>query len=274
MKSFLSLVGFCALVLANAARAQDHGHLFVGAVAKTPGSALAITNAPDLNTASRFVKTLVFAPTNSASAYRGYFNGNITFEALAATNQLGFEVDGGAAPGAWIHAQILSVEGPAGGAFGFWETTNGPAFSIPCGSTSTNIWIVSSNGGAPGTDPFGHIHGRRFTATTAGIYTVRFRALDLSTNGPGGGPIHAPSEVVSVFFQAGVNVAPLSRNGVTNRITIGTVANQTFYLEASDDLATTNWTEIGTVAGTDRFESVEETVTGAGRFYRVRVTTP
>ena len=45
------------------------------------------------------------------------------------------------------------------------------------------------------------------SATKAGIYVVTFRAFDACTNGIGGGPIHTPSNLIRVYFEAGVNIA-------------------------------------------------------------------
>jgi hypothetical protein len=113
---------------------------------------------------------------------------------LAATAGYEGPVPGAPALGALIFAQIVSVEGPVGGAFAFWDTgATSPTISVPVGSANTNLHRISENDGSPGSDPYGHIHGQQLTATRPGLYTVAFRAFDLSTNGAGGGPIHLPS---------------------------------------------------------------------------------
>jgi hypothetical protein len=70
---------------------------------------------------------------------------------------------------------------------------------------------ASLGGGQPGADPFGHIHGRRFTADKAGVYTVGFKAYDISTNGTAGSPIHTAAEILDIVFQAGYNLTTLTR---------------------------------------------------------------
>jgi hypothetical protein len=132
----------------------------------------------------------------------------LTFTALSATDLGTGQVLGRALLGSRLAVQVTDVAGPAGGAIGFWEGDgenpgNQVTFSVPVGTTGgTSSFVISENDGAPGSDPYGHIHGREFTATTAGLYTVGFRLVDGSTNGPGGGPLHAPSSVLSMFFQA------------------------------------------------------------------------
>ena len=239
--TFATLLG--VLSVKPIAHAQDHGHFYVGASGTNQNDPLLIANAADFVTTSGYVKTLTHT---NGGRYAGYFQGNITFEAKPAYNALGDPVSGSAAPGSWVHAQITSVEGPVGGEFSFWEAgATVPTINIPCGTTSTNIWVVSNNNGAPGTDPFGHIHGRRFTATKAGIYTVTFKASDRSGNGAGGGPVHTESDSLKVYFQAGFNVASIVRNGQVTTVVFGGLTNRTFFLETNSDLASTNWTSVG-----------------------------
>ena len=47
-----------------------------------------------------------------------------------------------------------------------------------------------------------------------GVYTVGFRALDTSVNGPGGGPIHVPSDVLYLNFYAVPEPSVLAMAGV------------------------------------------------------------
>ena len=281
MKKLLSSA-LLVLSFSVAIRAQDHGHLNVGAESVTQNAKLTFDNGADFATASSYIKTLTYvdpatSPTNSLFKYRGQYQGNITLTVLAATDQRGGPIPNAPAVGSQIYAQITSVDGPAGGVFNFWDS-NAPTatISVPCGSTATNQFILSENFGAADEDPYGHIHGRRFSATKAGVYTVAFRASDRSANGPSGGPIHTPSDILKIYFQAGLNIASVSRTGTTNLVTFGTVLNQTFYVEASDSLTATNWIQIGGgFGGNDLLQSViDPAATAPSRFYRLRVTTP
>ena len=73
----------------------------------------------------------------------------------------------------WI--EILSVAGPAGGSFAFWEVdATAPTWSRPTGwSGSGNVFPVILDGE-------NHAHGRAFTMNRPGEYTVTFRVLDKS----------------------------------------------------------------------------------------------
>ena len=79
-----------------------------------------------------------------------------------------------------------------------------PVFSTLTGSSGLSFQFALSaamdGAGQPGGDPFGHLHGRRWTFTDPGTYTIGFRAIDTSVNGLGGGPIHASSEILYMNF--------------------------------------------------------------------------
>jgi hypothetical protein len=259
------------VTLQLAARAQDHGHLNVGAVGTNQDDPLTFDNAAIFEIAANYVKTLTF--TNS-STYAGYYQGNITLTVLAATaDHAGPEPDAPAL-GSQIFAQLVSVDGPAGGVFAFWDTgATNPTISLACGSTGTNIFRLSENDGSPGSDPYGHIHGRRFTATKPGIYTVGFRALDYSTNGVGGGPIHTPSAVTRIYFQADVNLKGIEPDVDHSRVTFSAPVGKSWLVEAADSPGTNaTWTTIGApVAGDDYFhEIIDDTPVAGQRFYRAR----
>src|SRR6185436_17749901 len=87
------------------------------------------------------------------------------------------------AVGRWVRstAQVVSVAGPPGGSFAFWEgdgesDLGAITFSVPVGTThATHYLVISENHGEPGADPYGHIHGREFTTSAAGTYIVGLR---------------------------------------------------------------------------------------------------
>lgn len=262
-------------VIAVSASAQDHGHLNLGASGVDQSDPLIFENAAIFETATNYVKTLMFA---SSGAYAGYYQGNITFTTLAATPDHAGPEPNAAALGAQIVAQLVSVEGPAGGAFAFWDTgATSPTISLACGLAGTNTWRVSENDGSPGSDPYGHIHGRRFTATKPGIYTVGFRALDVCTNGVGGGPIHAPSAVIKVYFQAGVNIKSITSVAEDTVIVLSAPVGWNWSLEAGDSLGSAgSWMPIGElIPGDDHFHTITNHAPSAGwRFYRARGDVP
>lgn len=168
--------------------------------------------------------------------------------------------------GAYVWMEIVSVQGPAGAKFGFWEegTSSGPA---PTASFVTNQptgnyrFVLSEGTDDSDQDPAGHIHGRSWTADKPGDYAIGFRLVDLSTSGPGGGSWHTPSPVYTFHFQAGPSFQPTVKK-VSNTYMLTwpsqmgywtTDAQQTgvsFVILRSTSLAPQSWAPIGTVVGT------------------------
>jgi len=257
------------------ARAQDHGHLQIGARGTNQGAQLYFYNGADFLTNSRYVKTLTF--TNS-SRYAGYYQGNITLAVQAATGDFGGPEPDAPALGSYIRARIVSVKGPLGGAFAFWESgAASPTISVATGESGTNTYNVTQTDGSPGVDPFGHIHGRRFTVTKPGIYVVSFQAFDTSTNGLNGGPIHTPSSIIDIYFQGGVNAQFIEPDADHTRVHFAAPIGTTWQVEASNSIGPNAvWTPFGTaVEGDDYFhEVVDSRPVQGNRFYRIRGVLP
>lgn len=189
----------------------QHGHLNSGALGKNQGDALSFLNGSNFASSSGYTKVLNGA---TSGTYAGFYEGGITFTSvhgLSGTDSQGIPYvadPNSAALGSFVQVGIVSVTGPAGGSFQFWEEgATSPTFNYTVGYNSGTPDLVAlsdaSNGaGAPGGDPFGHLHGRRFTTTTPGEYTVGFRLFDTSVNGTGGGPIQGPSDILTISFTA------------------------------------------------------------------------
>lgn len=273
--SKLLLLTFGLCVGALSALGQDHGHLRIGATNTAQGTPLYFYNGPDFAQSSGYVKTLIYT---NAGRYAGYYQGNVTLTVQAATPAFSGPEPDSPALGTLVQATIVSVQGPAGGAFGFWESgATGPTISIPCGQTNAVRFNVTQTDGSPGTDPFGHIHGRRMTATQPGVYIVTFRAQDASTNGSGGGPIHAPSDLIQVAFQAGVCITALELDAGAGRahVRFGSMAGFAWQVEYTLEAGpAANWLPAGDpMDGTDYFvEQVHPLAPGEHRFYRVKGT--
>ena len=77
------------------------------------------------------------------------------------------------AVGADPRVEIVSVSGPAGGLFAFWEVgATAPTWTLPADWTGSGATFpVVLNGD-------NHAHGRAFTMDKPGTYTVVFRAVD------------------------------------------------------------------------------------------------
>jgi PEP-CTERM motif len=184
-----------------AAHSASGQHLNVGAVGQNQNDQL-VWDTHELGDVSSFAKQLTLS---TSGRYAGYYNGNLTLTALHNTDA------GGPALGSFIMAEIVSVAGPAGASFGFWEgvdlnggTTPTASFAIGTEGLAFRYALsdASLGAGLAGQDPYGHLHGRRFTATHEGLYIVGFRAVDSSANGLNGSAIHTSSEIIYIQFAA------------------------------------------------------------------------
>jgi hypothetical protein len=138
-------------------------------------------------------------------------------------------------------------------------------------TNGSNYLVISENNGEPGTDPYGHIHGREFTTSRLGTYLIGFRVIDVSTNGVGGGSIQSPSDVLLVRFQAGLRIENIQT--VTNRITVSfrSPSGISNILEATDSFMSGNWQPAAApLRGNNNVQSFVDTNAPAGnRFYRI-----
>jgi hypothetical protein len=258
-----------------------------GATSSNPGAMLQyVPEAADFTTNSGFVFTLTAGTTNDP--YLGYYyTDDQVFIALAVTPDNGGPEPGAAALGTYVQIKLLAVQGPAGASFGFWETaSNGVdstnlTWSVPVPyANGTNLIHVSESDGSPGSDPYGHIHGRIYSMTKPGLYVATWQFVDTSTNGPNGGPVDLPSAPFSTYYQADLTIAGIA--AVTNsvNITFAAPSNQ------PDDLSTppTNykllssptlgngaiWSQVGDViVGDDTLHIVSVPMTNSAGFFRL-----
>lgn len=173
---------------------------------------------------------------------------------------------GHAHSGAQIWAEIVSVGGPVGGSFGFWDENRSSLANTPTVSFATNTtfpahaFVLSEGPDLEDEDPGGHIHNRSWTATHPGEYRVGIRFVDLSTNRPNGEPWHVPSRIYTLRFVAGPDFQPaISTEGNGRRLTwasqmgIWDGASQTgivFRVMRATELSPANWEPIGSITGT------------------------
>ena len=280
-RTFLFLPAFLLVLLGSAtAVVAQHRHINAGAVAPQAGSKLYIANGASFDAASGF---LVHLASTNHPVYGPIFLGgsDITFTSLPSTADYGGPDPKAAQPGAHLVMVLVSLSGPPGGALSFWDSFDGffsateITFTVTVGTIGgTGSFALSENDGSAGLDPYGHIHGRRFSVDRPGLYTAGLVVIDTSANGPGGGPLHPPSDPVYFSFQAGTTIADikLSADGTTARF--GTDAGKTYFVEAADALAPSPaWTTVaGPVAGTDRLGSVSiPGPAGSARYFRLRV---
>lgn len=276
VQSSLSCLAFAAVLLSPVLMQAQHVHVNGGALSVTEGSPLAFVNGATFDTNSAYDVYLSLA-TNGPFA--GLYQGaGVTFTALASTFDYGGPAFGHAADGAFLQLQVVSVDGPSGGEFGVWmqelgnPSRSSPLFTVPAGTgQGTNRFALSESDGSAGADPYGHIHGRTFTANRPGLYTIGCRLIDTSSNGAGGGPIHQPSELSYFYFQAGLTISAWTTNRQSVGVTFGTTAGKTYYVEAASDLAAPVWTVFaGPFTGNNRLQSAASTNAAGPLFFRVR----
>lgn len=273
---FASLIVLASLGVASADLHADT-HIYAGAAGLKPGDPLVFTVAHLFDARSGYLLPMV-RRTNGLNA--GYYRGDtLTFTALAATDLGTGQLEGRALLGSRLAVQVVSVDGPADGSIAYWEGDgenpgNRITFSVKAGTTNSESWfLISENNGAPGSDPYGHIHGRAFTADRQGLYTVGFRLLDVSTNGPAGGPLHSPSQVLNLRMHAGPLIEQIQADPNGFRILFRSAPGVSNVLEFADLQTRFSWTPASApLRGNSSPQMLIDTnPVSAGRIYRLRL---
>lgn len=283
VRFILTMVAFAACGGGLRAFGQ-HVHLAVGAVSQQEESQLLLVNGASYDIFS-------YGGTNSAcffmsdidtNLYPGLYQSDVTLVALPLTLWTGGPAPGAAAAGAYIEAVVKSVEGPAGAEFGFWQESEDASFTTKVFSMltgdkgGTNRFNVSEGVITPdGPDPFGHIHGRRFTATKPGLYTVGFQFIDTSTAGSDGGPIHTPSKTNYFFFQSGLCLDSIGKTNDVVSMRFGTRPFKNYDIEATTNLLSPNWVKVVGVIGANHSDMhllSDPSATNPYCFYRLKET--
>jgi hypothetical protein len=283
--TILVLTAFCL-------RVQAHDHMPAAATSSNPGATLEYDPfATDYTTNRGFVFSM--AAGTPGDAYLGYYHcDDQVFIALAATGDNGGPEVGHAALGTYIQVKLLGVEGPAGASFGFWETAGQGedgegvdgtnltwSVPVPC-HNGTNLIYVSESDGSPGSDPYGHLHGRVYSVTKPGFYKATWEFVDTSTNGPGGGPVDLPSAPFATYYQAGLTIAGITDETNSVNVIFAAPSDQpddlstpptNYTLESSPTLgADAAWSQIGNViVGDDTLHTVTLLKTNSVAFFRL-----
>lgn len=270
-----------AVLAGSTAYAQ---HLNTAALGTNQGAQLVFANAAAFILESGFVGKCVY--TNGGT-YAGQYGIGLSPTVLPRTVANGGPVANAPALGSFIQMRFESVTGPEGGAFSLWDRgATSPSVTLAVGAPTASVMFALSDpllgAGAPAADPFGHIHGRRFTANKAGSYTVGFKVFDTSTNGTESGPIHTPSDVLHVKFSTEVALG-MKRAQRTNGVTVLTIHQggiTNVFVEASPVLDSNSWTVIAGPFTNAPFGPVSTTTVtdtnleGSAQFYRLRGVAP
>jgi hypothetical protein len=153
----------------------------------------------------------------------GYYATELTFSAEDPADSL-------------ARVELVSVTGPADATLAFWEVhALSPTWSRPAGWTAgvgDRPSLITYEDGSG----YGHIHGRAFTVTHPGIYTVVFRAVDDSG-------LRTPSAIKTITLTALATpqLAIRIENGDA-KLSFTSRAGLTYDLQVSTDLQT--WTNV------------------------------
>jgi hypothetical protein len=253
MKIHVKSYGLLAAALLGLTAGTVHAQLLsltCGAVSTNAGAKLKFVNGDSFAASSGFVEPLTYQRISSRFGTNTFYCAtNLQFTALSAKTNPATA----AAIGSYLACKVMSVSGPAGGVFSFWEQGAGWAtYEFPVKdiyADGKNEFILSNceNGaGRPDGDPFGNVRGRRFVVNKPGEYLVTFKLYDLSQNHPTlpKTAIHAASDTLTVKFTTLVDMA-ITQLAQTNNVST-LVFKQGFLtnllVEASTNMVT--WTPI------------------------------
>jgi hypothetical protein len=180
------------------------------------------------------MQTAVFIPLREPfSSYLPNFPGGWHISELTFTT----ETDSlNPADGADPRIELISVSGPAGGSFAFWEVgATSPTWSRAAG------WN-SGQGGIPSfpvvLNGDGHAHGRAFTMDRPGNYTVAFRAVDAN------GLFSASANHTMVFRAQQPPQLSISIVGGNATLSFTSRDNFVYDLQRCEDLASGIWSNV------------------------------
>lgn len=251
MKNHLLLSALCLTALPLLA----HDHIEIGLDAATQ-SQLAVVAGPSQELATYFPQGE--APSYDTQNFPGAAYASIltfsAFDAYSAPPELG----------AVVRIDVVSVTGPEGGTFSFWEAGATTAtFTRASGWTSSPSDAPSFFASEDGTG-WGHIHGRVFSTNKPGVYDVTFQAVDATGE-------YASSNTFTIRFTA-ITPPQLAINlqGGDIHLSYASRANLSYDVQSSTTLQPNDWTTIETLDGTGGLLEFSEPLGGRPKiFYRL-----
>lgn len=168
------------------------------------------------------------------------------------------------AVGADPRIEILSVTGPVGGLFAFWEVgAAAPVWSRTSGWTGASAAFSAAYNGDT------HVHGRVFTMDRSGIYSVTFRAVDAAGKfGP------STNKTITFNAQQPPQLA-IAVHGANAHLSFTSRPNLVYDLQNCTDLSSGRWTNVGPFAfmdghgGATNVTVTNAVVPGPAVFYRL-----
>jgi hypothetical protein len=252
MKPLLRLA-FVSLLALGLLPLRAHDHIEIGLDPNDGGR---------LGLSGPGVQLALYVPKGEPfSGYLPQFPGGVYADELtfsAEGNTLDF------AEGSLPRAELVSVTGPAGAHFSFWEAgAIVPTWTRPTG------W-VAGEADRPSLPAYedatgqGHIHGRAFSVDQPGTYEIVFRAVDAAS-------LRGPSVNKTVVFNALLTPSLSIRlEGAAARLSFASRAGLTYDLQVSTTLADDGWSTIDWTDGTGSSIEFSDLLNGRPRvFYRL-----
>jgi hypothetical protein len=202
-----------------------HEHVEVGKL--SPNATQLAMNGPD-------VQVAVYVPRGEPfSGYMPVFPGGHHAVELTFTTE---ENALWSAANANPRIEFVSVTGPPGGSFSFWEA----------GATQTTWTRTTGWSSAPGSGPSfpvivngdGHVHGRCFTMDKPGLYTVTFRAVASA-----GGFSPSPNKTITFRAQQPPQLS-ITKPGSNVLLSFTNRDGFACDLQVSTNLAAGSWTNV------------------------------
>lgn len=242
----------CMLIVGIQLTAWGHDHIEVGL-----GSNSTLTTIGRLQQLATFFP-VGEAPSSSVPRFPGgTYATELTFSA--------FDTSSPPPLGAIVRVKLLAVTGPTGGAFSFWETDASSAtWTRPTGWTASPPATEPAIFASEDSSGYGHIHGRVFTFSKAGNYTLTFVAEDAEGNYAASAPfalqftVIEPPQLAIGVANSSISLTFPSRDGLI------------YDVQSSTTLQPGSWTTIGTLDGDGSSQQFLDSLNNRPRlFYRL-----
>jgi len=233
-----------------------HDHIEVRQVPGNPSQLGIIVTGTNLTPVATYFPLGQSPSLNLYAFPGGAYATELTFSAFEATSAtLGT---------AFVRVDILAVSGPAGGTFSFWEDgATSPTWTRPVGWSTAGADKPSFDISEDNTG-YGHIHGRAFTTSQPGIYSVTFQVVDTL------GHYTASAPFVVQFTAISPPQLSISKVGLSIKLDFTSRDGLVYDIQSSTNLNPNDWTTIDTLDGDGGALQFTDPIAGRARvFYRL-----